>query len=398
MVQGPWLRLSSRSVQEDRERVDEEDRALAEAEAQLPQAYIDIEDDDSDSDYEPIPHYVASHDHEAGGSSQGGPQTSLALSVPASTPSVTPAGASSELTLILQQMQRQTQALQEDARRRDEAARRREEDARRREDRQLALLQSVVQQQQSLVQQQQSLTQVVSQLGQDRVTDREERLADRERHDRLLAMLFQAQGLELPAPAPAPAPALAPVQSPLLGSTSALLDTPVSPFPLSALLGTGVFSQSVGTSQGPVFPQLTSPLPTGTLCFDSTPQPTVIAQQADVSVSVQESTVLPPPEQQPSVLPPPDVQQSTVVPLRQQQSVELPHSQQTPVTSLPVTERDPDAPDAYLRSAMSQIDAEMAADTDVLDSDTEEDDGSQFQVQPSSAAASSPPSPPAPEA
>ena len=99
-------------------------------------------------------------------------------------------------------------------------------------------------------------------------------LADRETNTWLFSYLLQQPGQQLPASASVP--------SPLPAGTTSLLSTLESSFPLSALLATGVLSEPVGTSQRPVLPSLTSPLPTGPLRFEDTPQPTVPEQQQSV--------------------------------------------------------------------------------------------------------------------
>jgi hypothetical protein len=162
-------------------------------------------------------------------------------------------------------------------------------------------------------------------------------LADRETNTRLFSYLLQQPGQQLPASGPSPLPA----------ATTSLLSTPESSFPLSALLATGVLSEPVGTSQRPVLPSLTSPLPTGPLRFEDTPQPTVTKQQQPV----------------------------------------MP----------PVAEPALDEPDATLQSVQHQIDEVTAAAGHSPSSSDSEIDGSQFVVAPSSAA-SDPQSPPAPDA
>jgi hypothetical protein len=99
---------------EDRERVAVEDEALAEAEADLPQAFLDIaSDSDSDSsDHEFLPPLPRRHDHEAGGSAQGMQHSASVPSAPESThPVPPPAASSSEFSQFLQQMQQQQQML-----------------------------------------------------------------------------------------------------------------------------------------------------------------------------------------------------------------------------------------------------------------------------------------------
>lgn len=305
---------------EERDRVAAEDQALAEAEAELPHAFIDLDDDDSDSeDIEFIPPLPRRHDAEAGGSTQGAPQTSVPSSDTETATTEPSAAVPSEITLILRQMQQQQAAQAEDARRREEQ--------------QFALMQSLQQQQQAMFAALQ---------------------ADRENNARLFSVLFQAQGLQLPAPAPASAPA----PSHLPGSVSALLRTPGSDFPLSALLASGVYSLPAGMSQRPVLPSLTSPIPTGPLSFEDTPQPTV-------------------PEQQ--------------------QPVISPHVPQLSVVPSSVAEPALDAPDAALQSVQDQIVEATAAAGHSSSSSDSEADGSQFVVAPSSTPLG-PPSSPAPAA
>ena len=206
------------------------------------------------------------------------------------------------------------------------------------EERQLKYQADIIRQQeqqtliiQSLQQQQQAMLAALQQ-------QQQAMLADRETNTRLFSYLLQQPGQQLPASGPSPLPV----------TTTSLLSTPESSFPLSALLATGVLSEPVGTSQRPVLPSLTSPLPTGPLRFEDTPQPTV-------------------PEQQQPVVP-----SSVIVPAL-------------------------DEPDATLQSVQHQIDAVTAAAEHSPSSSDSEIDGSQFVVAPSSAA-SDPSSPPAPDA
>ncbi|XP_062197289.1 predicted GPI-anchored protein 58 [Phragmites australis] len=111
-------------------------------------------------------------------------------------------------------------------------------------------------------------------------------------------------------------------------------------------------------SQSPVLPSLASPVPTGPLSFEDTPQPTV-------------------PEQQ--------------------QPVVSPHAPQLSVVPSSVAEPALDAPDATLQSVQHQIDEATAAAGHSPSSSDSEADGSQFVVAPSSTA-SGPPSSPAPDA
>ncbi|XP_062227301.1 uncharacterized protein LOC133925368 [Phragmites australis] len=223
-----------------------------------------------------------------------------------------------------QQMIIQQQAAQEERQLKYQA------DSVRQQEQQTLIIQSLQQQQQAmfdaLQQQQQAL------------------LADRENNTRLFSFLLQQPGQQLPALAPAPAPA----PSPLPGSSTSLLSTPESSFPLSALLATGVLSEPIGMSQRPVLSSLTSPLPTGPLHFEDTPQPTVTEQQ---------QPVVPPPVAEPAL----------------------------------------DELDATLQSVHHQIDEVTAAMGHSPSSSDFEVDGSQFVVAPSSAA-SGPQSPLAPDA
>ncbi|XP_062193502.1 uncharacterized protein LOC133896880 [Phragmites australis] len=203
------------------------------------------------------------------------------------------------------------------------------------EERQLKYQANIIRQQeqqtliiQSLQQQQQAMPTALQQ-------QQQALLADRETNTRLFSYLLQQPGQQLPAPAPVP--------SPLPGGSTGLLSTPESNFPLPALLATGVLSEPVGTSQRPVLPSLTSPLPTGPLHFEDTPQPTV-------------------PEPQQPVVPP------------------------------PVSESALDEPDATLQSVQHQLDEVTAA---AGHSPSSSDDGSQFIVAPSSTA--DPQSPLAPD-
>ncbi|XP_062230336.1 uncharacterized protein LOC133928068 [Phragmites australis] len=192
----------------------------------------------------PLPHR---HDQEAGKSTQGA-QPSVSLpSAPETTPPVPPPAAqSSEFSQFLQQMmvQQQQMILQQQAAQ-EEKQLKYQADFVHQQEQQALIIQSVQQQQQQL-------------------------------------------GQQLPALAPAPAP----VPSPLPGGSTSLLSTLESSFPLSALLATRVLSEPVGTSQRPVLPSLTSPLPTGPLRFEDTPQLTITEQQ---------QPVVPPPVAEPAL-------------------------------------------------------------------------------------------------